>query len=103
MANDSSATKATEKLKALSAAEMTGNAPLEVKEHILNLKGLYLGREDGSADRWGSRMKEDTILVSVDLNQQAHGPRKEAVLAFDLVVQTCSYPGTIMDFTELVV
>lgn len=68
------------------ASEITGNASLEDKERILKLKYLYGG---DNPVRWGYQMKEDTLLVSANLVPQLQGTRQNAVLEFELVVQSC--------------
>lgn len=73
------------------ASEITGNVSLEDKENILKLKHLYGGDDPG---RWGYQIKEDTTIVSMNYVPQLQGTRKNAVLEFELVVQSCQSPRT---------
>jgi hypothetical protein len=71
------------------ANELDGNAPLEDKKKLLALKPLYAG----DPEHWAYQLKQDTILVSVDVNDRTPGTRKEVVLCCDILVQKCSYPN----------
>lgn len=71
--------------KQIPASKVRGSASPEDKERLVHLKSLYTGGEG----RWGHKMKEDAILTSVDVRRQTHGPRNEAVVEFEIVVQEC--------------
>lgn len=74
-------------LRRLKSGDIAGNATVEEKGQISQLAELFVGKE-GS---WGYKIKEDTTLVAVDVNPQVQGPRKEAALTFEIVVQPCTY------------